>query len=184
LDFERVTLIGILNADNLLNAPDFRAGERAWQTIVQMAGRCGRRDGRGEVIIQSADPCHSLLAIASENLYEKMATTLLAERQRFSYPPYTRLIRITLRDTDTQRLATVASSLGSALRERFASRVFGPVTPLLDRMRGEYIVEIMLKIEVEASFARAKQILRECIDVLRREPELRKTTIICDVDFV
>lgn len=184
LDFERVTLIGILNADNLLNAPDFRAGERAWQTIVQMAGRCGRRDGRGEVIIQSADPCHSLLAIASENLYEKMATTLLAERQRFSYPPYTRLIRITLRDTDTQRLATVASSLGSALRERFASRVFGPVTPLLDRMRGEYIVEIMLKIEVEASFARAKQILRECIDALRREPELRKTTIICDVDFV
>ncbi len=184
LDFERVTLIGILNADNLLNAPDFRAGEQAWQTIVQMSGRCGRRDGRGEVIIQSADPQHALLELSSENLYEQMATKLLAERKQFSYPPYTRLIRITLRDSDTARLVASATRLGDALRERFASRVFGPVSPLLDRLRGEQILEIMLKIEVEASFARAKQILRECIDSLHRSAESRKTTIICDVDFV
>ena len=183
LDFERVTLIGILNADNLLNAPDFRAGERAWQTIVQMAGRCGRRNGEGEVIVQTSDPQHALLTLAAEPLYEKMAATILAERKLFSYPPYTRLIRITLRDADAQRLATTATALGGALRERFGARVFGPVSPLLDRLRGEHIVEIMLKIEVESSFARAKQILREQIDALRHESGNRKTVIICDVDF-
>ena len=184
LDFERVTLIGILNADNLLNAPDFRAAERAWQTIIQVAGRCGRREQQGEVIVQTSEPTHPLFASLDESAYTQMANTMLAERRMFSYPPYSRLIRISLRDNDTSRLTATASALGQRLRDRFSIRVYGPAAPLVDRIRGKYIVEILVKIEVAASFARARSIIRDEIAQLRTAVQYRKTTIICDVDIL
>ena len=182
LDFKGVTLIGILNADNLTNAPDFRAVERAWQMILQVAGRAGRRDRAGEVVIQTADPAHPVFSALSEQGYQHFAAAQLAERQMFNYPPFSRLIRITLRHADAHQLAATASALGQELRRRFGSRVLGPVTPLIDRIRGELIVEIIIKIEVTTSFARARAVLTEQIDALRKDPKNKGVTIICNVD--
>lgn len=183
LDFDGVTLIGILNADNLLNTPDFRAGERAWQFLMQAAGRCGRRSTRGEVIIQTSEPSHPLFRWLGEEHYESVAAELLEERRIFSYPPYARLVRITLRSTDTGRLASAARTLDAALRARLSGRVFGPASPLVDRVRDEYILEITVKIESSASMSKARGIIREETASLRSRREMRGVKVICDVDF-
>ncbi len=182
LDFADVTLIGVLNGDNLLASPDFRAEERAWQLIMQVAGRAGRRDKRGEVIIQSAEPQHSVYAMVGD--YERVAAKLLAERKQFGYPPFVRIVKVTMRSNDKERLVASSLHLGEQLRSRFGRRVLGPVSPLIDRVRGEYRVELMLKIEVEASFARAREILREEIARLREDKSYRNIVIICDVDIL
>ena len=180
LDFANVTLIGVLNGDNLLASPDFRAEERAWQLMMQVAGRAGRRDKRGEVVIQSAEPQHSVYAMVGD--YERMAAKLLAERKQFGYPPFVRIVRIVMRSSDSKLLVESSMKLGEQLRNRFGRRVLGPVTPLIDKVRGEHRVELMLKVEVESSFSRARAILREEIARLREEKAYRNIVIICDVD--
>ena len=182
LDFADVTLIGILNGDNLLASPDFRAEERAWQLIMQVAGRSGRRDKRGEVIIQTAEPTHPIYATIGD--YDKVASKLLAERKQFGYPPFVRIVKVTMRSANQKQLVDASLQLGEQLRNRFGRRVLGPVTPLIDRVRGEWRVELMLKIEVEASFAKARAILKEEIARLREVKEYRNITIICDVDIL
>jgi primosomal protein N' (replication factor Y) len=182
LDFADVTLIGILNGDNLLASPDFRAEERAWQLLMQVAGRSGRRDKRGEVVIQTAEPDHSVYAMIGD--YDRVAAKILAERKQFGYPPYVRIIKIVMRSFNKELLVNSSLRLGEQLRGRFGRRILGPVTPLIDRVRGEYRVELMLKVEVESSFARAREILRDEIDKLRTHREYRNVTIICDVDIM
>ncbi len=182
LDFADVTLIGILNGDNLLASPDFRAEERAWQLLMQVAGRAGRRDKRGEVIIQTSEPEHSVYAMIGD--YDRVTNKLLAERKQFGYPPFTRVIKIVMRSRDKGALAASSLQLGEMLRGRFGRRVLGPVAPLIDRVRGEYRVELMLKIEVESSFSRARAILREEIAKLRTNKQFHNVTIICDVDIL
>ena len=182
LDFADVTLIGILNGDNLLASPDFRAEERAWQLIMQVAGRAGRRDKRGEVIIQTAEPQHSVYSMVGD--YERVTAKLLAERKQFGYPPFARIVKIVMRSGYKERLVALSLQLGEQLRGRFGRRVLGPVAPLIDRVRGEYRVELMLKIEVEASFSHARAILREEIARLREEKGYRNIVIICDVDIL
>ena len=182
LDFKGVTLIGILNADNLTSAPDFRAAERAWQTILQVAGRCGRRERAGEVVVQTADPSHPLFAALDEQGYQHFAAEQLRERQLFNYPPFCRLIRITLRHREGSRLSAAAAMLSQRLKKEFGSRVLGPVTPLIDRIRGEQIVEILIKIESGLSFARSRAIVTEAVSEVRKKADNRTVTIICDVD--
>ena len=182
LDFADVTLIGILNGDNLLASPDFRAEERAWQLLMQVAGRAGRRDKRGEVIIQTAEPDHPVYAMVGD--YERVAMKLLAERKQFGYPPYVTIVKITMRASDKDLLVKSSLQLGEQLRNRFGRRVLGPVSPLIDRVRGEYRVELMLKVEVEASYSRARAILREEIAKLRCEKAFKNVVIICDVDVM
>ena len=181
-DFSRVTLVGVLNADNLLNAPDYRASERAFQTIMQFAGRGGRGEAHGEVIIQTAEPEHPILQQIARGDYESMAREQSAERKAFFYPPYSRLVGLTMRYRDVATLHRAATELADALRKRFARRVLGPTIPPVDRVRGEHIVEIMLKIESGASFARARQILREVLDEVMHRREYRNIVTICNVD--
>ena len=181
-DFSRVTLVGVLNADNLLNAPDYRAAERAFQTIMQFAGRGGRGIVRGEVIIQTAEPDHPVLQQVVRGDYDAMAREQSAERQAFLYPPYSRLVGITMRYSDATTLHRAAAELAERLRQRFSRRVLGPTIPPVDRIRGEHIIEIMLKIESGASFARARQILRTELDEVMHKPEYRKIVTICNVD--
>lgn len=182
LDFPHVTLIGILNADNLLNAPDFRAVERAWQTIMQVAGRCGRRDKVGEVVIQTADTSHPIFATLSEHSYQQFAVSQLSERKMFNYPPFCKLVRITLRDTIASRLAEASKALGKRLTHNFGSRVLGPVTPLIDRIRGEMIVEIVVKVETTASFTKAKQQIKGFIEQIKQNRDYHPVGIFVDVD--
>lgn len=182
LDFADVTLIGILNADNLLKMPDFRATERAWQTLIQVGGRCCRRHDAGEVVIQSADVKHPVFSTLDEREYETMAASQLAERQMFNYPPYSRVINITLRGNQPVQLAECSMTLAQKLRHIFGSRVLGPVTPLIDKIRGEHLLEIMLKIENSASFAKARKIVAEQIGEVSKQGDYRKIKIVCNVD--
>lgn len=181
-DFSQVTLVGVLNADNLLNAPDYRASERAFQTIMQFAGRGGRGDMHGEVVIQTSEPEHPVLLQVARGDYESMAREQSAERKEFFYPPYSRLVGITMRYRDAATLHRAAAELAEGLRRRFSRRVLGPTIPPVDRVRGEHIVEIMLKIESGASFTRARQILREVLEEVMHRSEYRNIVTICNVD--
>ena len=116
--------------------------------------------------------------------YERVATKLLAERRQFGYPPFVRIVKITMRTSDKSLLVKSSLQLGEQLRGRFGRRVLGPVAPLIDRVRGEYRVELMLKVEVEASFSRARTILREEISKLKSDKSYRNIVVICDVDIL
>lgn len=181
-DFEGVSLVGILNADNLVNSPDFRAAERAFQLMTQVAGRAGRRAVPGEVIIQTSDPASPVIRQVAASDYEAMARQQLAERHTFFYPPYARLVALTLRHRDPELLHRGARALAEALRSRFGRRVLGPMTPPVDRIRGEYLAGVLLKVESGASFTRAREVLREVLDAFAAGEEFRRINLQCDVD--
>ena len=181
-DFAGVGLVGILNADNLLNNPDFRAAERAFQLMTQVAGRAGRRDAGGEVVIQTADPAHPVIRQVVEGDYEAMARAQLAERQAFFYPPYARLTALQLRHRDMELLRRAVLHLASALRARFGRRLLGPMTPPVDRIRGEYLVGLLLKIESGASSARARELLSAELKIFTENPEYRTVSVTVNVD--
>ncbi len=182
-DFSNVTLVGILNADNMLNASDFRAEERAFSLMLQVAGRAGRRaDAEGEVIIQSSQPNHRVIQFVKDGDYETMARTLLEERAAFFYPPYSRLIMIVLKDVDKQRLQRGAGALGYMLRVRFGARIKGPVAPPVDRVGRIWIMNIMVKIESGASSRRAREVLQEVKREWLMVADYRNITMVYNVD--
>ena len=182
-DFGRVAVVGILNADNLLFSPDFRSSERAFQLMTQVAGRAGRREREGVVVIQTSEVDNPVIGWVLRGDYEAMARSELAERYAFGYPPYSRLIRLALRDEDMQILRQCAVRLTDGLRRRFGGRVVGPVTPPIDRIRGQYIVHILLKIENGRSMARARELLRQELDEVGREQQYKHVSIAIDVDI-
>lgn len=181
-DFDRVALVGILNADNLLNYPDFRAGERAFQLMMQVGGRAGRRSEQGVVVIQTSQPGHPVLEQVRRGDYEAMARMQLAERRSFLYPPYCRLIALTLRHRDKALLWEVAARLGDELRRIFGRRVLGPEAPPVDRIRGQYLTRFLLKIERQSSVAEAKSLLTGVLESLHRDKRYRAVELIPDVD--
>ena len=182
-DFGRVSVVGILNADNLLNSPDFRASERAFQLIMQVAGRAGRRDDApGVVVIQTSEPDNPVIGWVQRGDYEAMARSELHERHTFCYPPYSRLLRIVLRDEDLQLLRRCATQLSERLCEKFGRRVVGPVSPPIDRLRGEYIIHLMIKIENGRSMARARELLGEAMRGISSRSEYKTVKILIDVD--
>lgn len=181
-DFSQVSVVGILNADNLLNYPDFRSSERAFQLITQVAGRAGRREKLGEVIVQTSQPDHPVIRQAATGDYLSMVNIQLREREAFHYPPYARLISITMRHREANLLREAARQLGIKLREVFGQRVLGPQSPPVDRINGVYILGFMLKIENSLSFARARALLSEQLDAIRHTKEWSTIFIYCDVD--
>ncbi|MDE6624151.1 MAG: primosomal protein N' [Alistipes sp.] len=181
-DFGGVSLVGVLNADNLLNNPDFRAAERAYQLLAQVAGRAGRRDGDGEVVIQTAEPGHPVLQQVLAGDFEAMACEQLADREAFFYPPYARLTSLTLRHRDPALLRRGAMWLAERLRARFGRRVLGPMAPPVDRIRGEYLAGLLLKVENGASALRAREILAGELRVFAEHPEFKSVTVVADVD--
>lgn len=181
-DFEGVALVGVLNADNLLNNPDFRAGERAYQLLTQVAGRAGRRAAPGEVVIQTADPSHPLLRQVVAGDYEAMARAQLAERRDFGYPPYARLLLFTLRHRDPALLRRGASALAGQLRERFGGRLLGPIAPPVDRIRGEYLLSLLLKIEAKASSLRARELVAAELRRFAADADFKTITVSVNVD--
>ncbi len=181
-DFGGVSLVGILNADNLVNSPDFRAAERAFQLMMQVAGRAGRRAEGGVVVIQTAEPGHPVIRQVAAGDYEAMARTQLAERQAFFYPPYARLISLTLRHRDAAMLRRGVGELAARLRDRFGRRVLGPMTPPVDRIRGEYLVGLLLKIESGASASRARELLAAELKTFSARAEYRNIVVSVNVD--
>lgn len=179
-DFAGVRLVGVVNADNLLNYPDFRASERAFQLLTQAAGRAGRRAEQGEVVVQSSQPDHPILAQVAAGDYSGMARTQLAERQAFAYPPFTRLIAITLRHAQKSVVDEAAAALAAALRPIFGRRVLGPDPPAVDRVQNLFLQLLLLKIERGRSAIRAKALLRAQIEVLQQSYKTLSITINVD----
>ncbi|MBP3455874.1 MAG: primosomal protein N' [Alistipes sp.] len=181
-DFDRVSLVGILNADNLLNAPDFRSAERAFQLMMQVAGRAGRRRGGSCVVIQTSQPQHPVVRQVAAGDYEAMARQQLDERRTFKYPPYSRLTRFALRCKEYEHLREAANAMADMLRRKFGARVMGPVSSTVETVRGEHRAEIVVKIESGASFGRAREMMREVIESMHSAPEYKSVVISVDVD--
>ena len=181
-DFGGVSTVGILNADNLLSTPDFRASERAFQLMMQVAGRAGRRNDRGRVIIQTSQPKHPVIQQVASGDYRAMAIAELNERKAFCYPPYSHVIRLLLRHTDYNTLHRAAHALKDVLCKKFGTRINGPVSSSPEMLRGEYRAEFLLKIEAGASMQRARTLLHQALDSFDTKKEYKGLKIDVDVD--
>ena len=182
LHFDDVRLVAVLNADPLFNQPDFRAYERAYQMLEQVAGRAGRKGTKGEVIIQTFDPKNVVLSFVQAHDYEALYNHQIAERQLFNYPPFYRVIRLQLRDHNAVRVHRVATDLQGFLKRIFAHRVSGVIIPPVERVQAYTIRELTLRIEASANIAEAKRRLREGIDHIFSIPSNKNTKLIIDID--
>lgn len=156
LDFRNIGLVGVMNADNLLHFPDFRAHERSFQLLQQVSGRAGRTKKRGKVLIQTFNPYHQILKQVSVNDYEGMSKEQLEERYQYKYPPFFRVIKIELRSRDFLRAQKASFWFGQALQRRFNEHVLGPEQPPVGRVRNQFIFNIMLKIPKTQSLEQTK----------------------------
>lgn len=182
LDFENLTVVGVLNADNLLNFPDFRAHERSYQMLEQVSGRAGRRTKQGKVVIQTSDPSHRIIRLVTRHDFKNMFKYQAEERKSFNYPPFCRMIGISIRHKDRAKLNYFADLIATELRKLFGSRVLGPEAPVIYRIQLWYIKTILLKIERERSSSRAKQLIGEVIEKIEKEKGASSLRIIVDVD--
>jgi primosomal protein N' (replication factor Y) len=184
LDFGNVTVVGILNADSLLNYPDFRAHERAFHLMVQVSGRAGRRDKQGTVILQTSQPDLPIVHLVERSAYREMAELQLSERKMFHYPPYSRIIEIILKGKHEETLHIIATEYANLYRKRFGSRVLGPVIPIVNRVQNLYIRKIILKIEATAAIAPVRQIIEEVRLEMTMHPNSKQVRVHYDVDPV
>lgn len=182
LDFENVSLIGVINADTLLNYPDFRAFERSYQLLAQVAGRAGRRDKQGKVCIQAYADDHRIIQQVVNNDYEQMYADELEERRQFNYPPFSRLIFINVKHKDADVLNLAAQTLAANLRGQLGKRVLGPEQPLVSRVRNYYIKQIILKIERTAAIQKVKTVLVDTIRDFNSQKDFRSVITQIDVD--
>jgi primosomal protein N' (replication factor Y) len=184
LDFDNVSLVGILNADNMLNFPDFRSHERSFQLMEQVSGRAGRKAKQGKVIIQSFNPLHPVIQHVVLHEYHAFFREQLADRSKFNYPPYYRLIILRLKHRDANVLNKAARDLAIDLRADLGKRVLGPEFPLVSRIQNWYIKQILIKIERGPNVAPFKDLIRKRIDEIRKMPDYRQLRVIADVDPV
>lgn len=182
LDFDHVRVVGILNADTLINYPDFRAHERAFQLMAQVAGRAGRKNEQGLVILQTGNPTHSIIQKVKANDYQGMFDEQIGERRLFRYPPFTRLINIMLKHREQKTAESAAVRFAQQLRQVFGGRVLGPDKPIIERIQGLYIQKIVMKIETDASMERVKEILNLKRQELLQRNECKSIYIYYDVD--
>ena len=161
LDFDAVSIVGILNADTMINFPDFRSHERAFDMLEQVSGRAGRAHKQGQVIIQTSQPGHDVIKFVQAHDYEGFYQHELADRQKFGYPPFTKVINIYLKHRDDATVGEIAVRYSGLLRQVFGTRVLGPMAPLVARVQNLYIRQITLKMETAASMTKVKGILRD-----------------------
>ncbi len=183
LDFRHVNLVGIMNADALLNFPDFRAHERSFQLLTQVAGRAGRTQKRGKVIIQTYNPYHQILKQVSTGDYEGMYREQCYEREQFQYPPAYRIVKITLKHKDYNKLNEAASWFGQALQSAFTFPVLGPEFPPVARIRNQYLKNILVKIPVTYSLTKTKNGIKRIERSFNAIAPYRGVRIIYNVDF-
>ncbi|MCK9155726.1 MAG: primosomal protein N' [Paludibacteraceae bacterium] len=182
LDFERVRVVGILNADSLLNYPDFRSYERAYQLMAQVSGRAGRKNNQGIVVLQTSDSSHPVISQVQRNAYKEMYEEQLEERRLFKYPPFFRLINIYIKGRDYNSVNSAANYYAQCLRSVFADRVYGPDKPVITRIQNLYILKVVLKIEQEISTEQVREILKKVSDHLLSKPEYKSVFLQLDVD--
>lgn len=184
LDFDHVTVVGILNADSLLNFPDFRSFERAFQLITQVRGRAGRKDKPGKVFVQTNQINHEVLQRIRKNEWEPFYNDQLSEREKFSYPPFSRLIEINIVDKSVNDVNAMAHELALKLKTGFGNRLLGPEFPLVSKIRNLYYKRLIIKTEKNESPQKLRQFIQEQITDLYAENKAFKGRVIIDVDPV
>ena len=182
LHFDDVRLVAVLNTDPLFNQPDFRAYERAFQMLEQVAGRAGRKGTKGEVWMQSFDPSNAVLDMVRQHDYEALYRQQIAERETFRYPPFYRLIRLTLKHHNGALTHSAAVQLQIYLTRIFSNRVSGVIIPSVERVQAYTLRELTLRIEQGANLTEAKRRLQEAIDYIVSIPSNKSIKIIADVD--
>ena len=182
LDFRNVRLVGIMNADTLLNFPDFRAHERSFQLMLQVAGRAGRTKKRGLVLIQTYNPHHQIVQQVSTNSYHDMYREQLEERRNYKYPPFYRLIKITLKGRDYSRVNESADWLATSLKNSFYENVLGPEFPPIARIRNEYYKNILIKIPQKQSLSKTKMLIEKVLQSFKAIGAYRGVKTVINVD--
>ena len=182
LDFRHVKLVGVLNADQLINFPDFRANERSFQLLQQVAGRAGRTDTRGKVVIQSYNPHHTILQQVSINDYQSMFVEQLEDRRIYKYPPYCRLIKLTLKHKDYNKVNDGAEWFATSLRHVFKENVLGPEFPVVSRIRNQYHKNILIKIPQNQSLIKTKSVLQKIKLRFLSTRDFRAVRLLINVD--
>ena len=182
LHFNDVSLVAVLQADSLLNTPDFRSYEQAFQMLEQVSGRAGRTGSQGEVMIQTFNPKNPVFEFLKAHDYEGLYSQQIAERELFKYPPYQRLIMLTLRHRDLGRLDAAATLLQQRLQQSFGERVSGVIIPSVTKVSNQWVRQIRLRIETTANIARAKALVKEHITFVQQQEKCKGTIILPDVD--
>jgi len=184
LDFDHVSLVGVFDTDRMLHFPDFRSHERTFQLLVQVSGRAGRREKAGLVLIQTGNPQSEILQKVKNHDYEAFYKSEIKERERFFYPPFTRIIRLTVKNTDHKITEEAAVELAQKLREQLGeSRVLGPESPLIDRIRTQYLKVVSLKLERDKiNLKKVKNLIQNTIREITISKQYKKLVIAIDVD--
>src|SRR6185312_1963308 len=182
LDFEKVSLVGVLDADGLLSFADFRVNERAFQLMEQVSGRAGRKQERGLVLIQSSKTDHPVLLFVQQHDYTRFYDFEMEMRKQFFYPPFSRIIRVTLKHKIKEIVMEAADVLGNSLEKDFNNMV-GPAAPVINRVRNMYLMEILIKLQQDSAYLKAKKkVLSNHIDLLKSQKKFRSVVVIADVD--
>jgi primosomal protein N' (replication factor Y) len=184
LDFDNVSVVGILNADNMISFPDFRSYERSYQLMAQVSGRAGRKNKRGKVIIQTYNPYHAVIRDVTEHNYLSMYQSQILERRNFKYPPFYRLINLSLRHKDARLLNVASRDLAAMLRNKLQNRVLGPEYPLVSKIKNLYIKNILIKLEKSENLKEQKHEILETINRFKGEASYKAVRVIIDVDPV
>jgi primosomal protein N' (replication factor Y) len=182
LDFEKVSLVGILDADGLLSFADFRVNERAFQLMEQVSGRAGRKSEQGLVLIQASKINHPVLLFLQEHDYEKFYENEIAMRRQFFYPPFSKLIRLTLKHKIKDVVQEAGNILSSSLKKDFQNLV-GPAAPVVNRVRNMYLMEILIKLSKDAVQIQAqKKVIVNYVNLLKADKRFRSVVVVSDVD--
>ena len=182
LDFDSVKVVGILNADNMLSFPDFRAHERSFQLMAQVAGRAGRKGKQGKVIIQTYEPAHPVLQDVLRNDFRGLYEKQMVIRRQFGYPPFYRLILIRLKHKDYQKLNPAAAELATMLRPIFKQDLLGPEYPVVSRVKNLYIKQMMVKFRRDYNTQKVKELIAEQIQLFQQNSEYKAVLVQVDVD--
>lgn len=182
LDFDHVGLVGILDADLLLNKTDFRAFEKAYQLMSQVAGRAGRRTKRGKVVIQTGNPDHWVIQKVMEHNYTDFAINEIIERRNYHYPPFYKMVRFTIKHKDKDLVNVAADDFAKRLRSVFQERVLGPEFPVIPRIQNFFLKEIIVKIEHSAPQKKVKERLHELTDQFYSVPRYKSIRLVINVD--
>jgi len=182
LDFDCVKTVGILDADNMLSFPDFRAFERSFQLMEQVSGRAGRKGGKGKVIIQTYQPTHPVILNVVNHDYVRFFEEQMPIRRQFCYPPYYRLIMIKLRHADYNKLNAAAEYFAKKLRPVFKNNLLGPEYPVVSRVKNQYIKQILIKFDRSENTLKIKDLIKSEIELFKRNSDYKSVNISIDVD--
>ena len=183
LDFDKVSLVGILDADGLLSFADFRVNERAFQLMEQVSGRAGRRNEQGKVMIQSGNVKHPILQLVQQHDYKQFYSLEIENRRQFFYPPFSRIVLLTLKHKDKNIVNNAADRLATLLQQDLKDYIVGPAAPVVSRIRNQYLMEIMIKLPKEKGMSGTyKKVISNHINLMNSEKQYKSVTVVVDVD--